>query len=90
MDVHPSSWQIALGFKSGIKVFQNLEKDLKLQFEKFGKAALAVSYADGGQLLACTNAVYIDIIDPVRMQLLMTLFGHSGLVRSLRWTPGSK
>lgn len=56
-----------MGFKSGIKIYQSLGKELKLSFEKLGKAALALAYADGGHLLVCSNAVYIDIIDPIRM-----------------------
>ncbi len=65
-------------------------KELKLSFEKLGKAAVSVAYSDGGQMLASTNAVYIDIIDPIRMQVIITLFGHKGLVKSLNWTLNSK
>ena len=90
LDVHPSSWQLAIGFKSGLKIYQCLDKELKLCFEKLGKAALNMAYSEGGNLLACTNAVYIDIIDPVRMEIIMTLYGHKGLVKEVMWTRDSK
>ena len=48
IDIHPSSWQIALGFKSGVKIYQAHGKELKLSFEKLGKASVALAYSDGG------------------------------------------
>jgi hypothetical protein len=88
--LHPSSWQIAVGFKTGTRIYQNLDSELKLSFEKFGKATIAIAYNYGGDILAASNALYIDIIDPVRLQLLYTLWGHKGVVRSLFWTEDSK
>lgn len=41
-------------------------------------------------MLACTNSVYIDIIDPIKMQIILTLFGHKGLIRTVNWTPTGK
>jgi WD40 repeat protein len=49
-----------------------------------------VAYSDGGQLLATSNASFVDIFDPLRLQLLCTLFGHKGIIRQLKWTQKSK
>ena len=66
-----------------------MDAELKLAFEKFGKATNAMRYAHGGHLLACSNATTIEVIDPVRLTLLHTLYGHKGIVRHLCWTPGN-
>ena len=90
IDLHPSGDQIAVGFKTGTRLYQRLDSELKLAFEKFGKATITICYNRGGSILAASNALYIDIIDPVRLQLLYTLWGHKGVVRSLFWTENAE
>lgn len=90
IDIHPSGDQIALGFKTGTRLYQHLDNELKLSFEKFGKATITIAYSYGGHILAANSSCYIDIIDPIRLQLLYTLWGHKGVVRSLYWTQNTK
>ncbi|CAI2387801.1 unnamed protein product [Moneuplotes crassus] len=90
INLHPSGSQIAVGFKTGTRLYQQLDNELKLSFEKFGKATITIAYSHGGHLLAANSSCYIDIIDPIRLQMLYTLWGHKGVVRSLYWTPDSK
>lgn len=45
-----------------------------------------MQYSHGGHLLAFSNAVYIEILDPIRMQYLTYLCGHSGLVKNIKWS----
>lgn len=60
MDLHPSGWIIALGFKTGylylyncrFRLYQLVASELKLCFEKLGKLVLAVSYNNGGNIIA--------------------------------------
>ncbi len=37
-------------------------------------------------MLAISNSAYIDIIDPIRLTILHTLWGHKNAIKSLIWT----
>lgn len=55
IDLHPSGDQIAVGFKTGTRLYQHLDNELKLSFEKFGKATITIAYSNGGHLLATSK-----------------------------------
>lgn len=55
IDLHPSGDQIAVGFKTGTRLYQLLDNELKLSFEKFGKATITIAYNHGGHLLATSK-----------------------------------
>lgn len=55
IDLHPSGDQIAIGFKTGTRLYQHLDNELKLSFEKFGKATITIAYSYGGHILAASK-----------------------------------
>jgi hypothetical protein len=57
IDLHPSGHQIAVGFKTGTRLYQKLDNELKLSFEKFGKATITVAYSHGGHILAASKLI---------------------------------
>jgi hypothetical protein len=60
IDLHPSGDQIAVGFKTGTRLYQHLDNELKLSFEKFGKATITIAYSNGGHLLATSKSLFFE------------------------------
>ena len=55
IDLHPSGNQISVGFKTGTRLYQLLDNELKLSFEKFGKATICIAFSKGGHILAASK-----------------------------------
>ena len=58
--LHPLSFLAALGFKEGMKLYYVLDDDLKLVYTENMKNCTAVSFSDGGHLLAA--CIYLNYI----------------------------
>ncbi|EGR28381.1 WD repeat protein [Ichthyophthirius multifiliis] len=85
ISIHPLNIQCAIGFKEGIKVFNILDDELKPSFTNNTKTCTAISYSEGGHLLAAGNLQIINIYNPYEYILLYTLNGHAVALKSIEW-----
>lgn len=83
--IHPSSTQLAVGFKETFKVFAVLEDSLLSELDIVVKSCYAVAYSAGGKYLAANNGGAVTLYSPYTLRVITTLAGHSSPVRSLTW-----
>ena len=85
--LHPSGFQLAIGFKESFKVFSVLESELEAELDTVAKSCYAVSYSPGGKYLAVNSGGSVLVLSPYTLRVMVTLVGHSSPVRSLTWCP---
>ncbi|KAL4489496.1 hypothetical protein ABPG72_002792 [Tetrahymena utriculariae] len=86
VSLHPLSFQCAVGYREGLKFFFILEDELKIAFsEQNVKYVNAVSYSEWGNLCAAANYNMINIYNPNTYESIITLNGHSGFVKRIKW-----
>lgn len=85
--MHPSGFQLSIGFKESFKVFSVLESELEVELDIVAKSCYAVSYSPGGKYLVANSGGSIVVFSPYTLRVMATLIGHSSPVRSLTWCP---
>ena len=70
MALHPLSIQCVFGFREGVKFFQILDDNIKQVYSDNIKQVLAVSYSEGGHLVAVGNQHHITLYDSNSYQVV--------------------
>jgi cilia- and flagella-associated protein 57 len=84
--LHPSGQHLLLGFSDSLKFCNLLLDEVRVVKDISIKSCRECSFANGGHLFAAANGYLIQIYDVFTCQLLVTLRGHSGAIRSIRWS----
>ena len=85
--IHPSGFQLLLGFSDKLRLFNVLIEDLR-QYQEFPvKACKQVKFSNGGHLFAAVNVSNIVIYSTYTFEKLGVLISHTALVKSICWSP---
>ncbi|CEG40053.1 WD40/YVTN repeat-like-containing domain [Plasmopara halstedii] len=82
---HPSGLHLLVGFADKLRLLNILMDDIR-SFKEFSvKACRECHFSSGGHLFAAVNGNTIQIFSLFTGELVNTLRGHNGKVRSLYW-----
>ncbi|KAG2387150.1 hypothetical protein C9374_001482 [Naegleria lovaniensis] len=81
----PTGTRILIGFRYKLSCFAILSKDLYLLHDWHVKSCKIATFCNGGQYFACVSATSILIISSLTFQVVNTLRGHSGIIKSIVW-----
>jgi WD40 repeat protein len=82
---HPSGLYILVGFGDKLRLMNLLMDDIR-PFKEFPiKACRECRFSNGGQMFAAVNGNTIQIFSTYTCEIMATLRGHNGKVRSLYW-----
>ena len=87
IDIHPTGFQLVLGYLTSFRIYFLGENSLVQAQKRSTKSSMNAKYNPGGNYLAVTDANTILIFDTIQFLVLAALNGHSGLIRSLAWSP---
>lgn len=82
--IHPTGYQIAVGFENSIKIFYLLYNSFSHAFG-ICKRCESIAYSPCGKYLAFGQNNSISIFDPYTLTALFTLQGHTGVPVHLKW-----
>lgn len=82
--IHPTGYQLAIGFENSLKVFYLLYDSLSLAFS-IAKRCEAAVYSPCGKYLAFSQNASISVYDPYTLKPLYTLLEHVGIPHYMRW-----
>ena len=71
---------LALGMREGFRIFNLICNKMIIAYESMGRTALAISYANGGHLLAVSQGSSISLIDCYTFEHVFSLSGHPSAV----------
>ena len=83
--LHPSGFQLIIGFPERVRLFSVLFQALKLLHELPLIKCHEVRYAHGGHQFACAAGVTVIIYSAISMAQLQTFTGHLLPVRCIIW-----
>lgn len=86
--LHPSGFQLVVGFPERVRLFSVLFQSLKLLHELPLVKCHDVKYAHGGHQFACAAGVTVIIYSAVSMVQLHSFTGHVLPIRCLVWGDG--
>ncbi|KAL9646644.1 hypothetical protein ABK040_010756 [Willaertia magna] len=86
VSLDPTGTRILVGFRYKLSYFVILSNDLHTICEWHIKSCRLVSFCNGGHLFAAISATSILIISSLTFQVVLTLRGHSGIIKSLVWS----
>lgn len=85
VSMDPTGTRILIGFRYKLSCFAILSKDLYLLHDWHVKSCKIATFCNGGQYFACVSATSILIISSLTFQVVHTLRGHSGIIKSIVW-----
>ncbi len=83
---HPSGLHILVGFSDKLRLMNLLMGDIRPYREFSIKACRECCFSNGGQYFAAVNSNAISIYNTYTCELIWTLRGHNGKVRSVHWS----
>ena len=83
---HPSGLYLLVGFMDKLRMMSLLMGDIRTTRELNIKACREVRFAHGGQQFAAMNNNTVHVYQTYSAELVATLRGHNGKVRSLAWS----
>ncbi|KAG0554261.1 hypothetical protein KC19_12G077500 [Ceratodon purpureus] len=86
VSVHPSGYQILVGFVDKLRLMNLLLDDIKITKEFNVKSSSECAFSTGGQYFAATHANAIHIFETYTCANIGNLRAHSGKVRGLAWS----
>ncbi|CAD8184741.1 unnamed protein product [Paramecium pentaurelia] len=81
--IHPLSYQCAIGFKDGLRFYFILDDDLKLVHNETTKVCNALTYSEGGHILAAANGNQIQLYNPLTYKMINVLPNHQTNLKDL-------
>lgn len=85
LDIHPSGFQIAVGFKEGLKIYFSTVAEIKEVNEKIGKECLSIKYSERGDFLGATSGNLILVIDPYSTEVIFQFQMHMTSAKDIYW-----
>ncbi|RLN97001.1 hypothetical protein BBJ28_00009119, partial [Nothophytophthora sp. Chile5] len=82
---HPSGLHLLVGFADKLRLLNILMDDIRAFKELPVKACRECQFSTGGHLFAAVNGNTIQVFSLLTGELVATLRGHNGKVRSLFW-----
>eukprot|EP00941_MAST-03F_sp_MAST-3F-sp1_P005113 g5113.t1 len=83
--IHPSSYHILIGFSDKLRLMNVLIDTMKASKEFPVKNCTEVRFSKGGHLFACAYNNAIQVYSTFTCELVTTLRGHNGKVKSIWW-----
>ncbi|EIE19478.1 WD40 repeat-like protein, partial [Coccomyxa subellipsoidea C-169] len=84
--LHPGGFSVLVGFPDKLRLFTILMDNLKLVKELPVKGCTECRFSNGGHLFAASSGNNIFIYTTYTCDLIGTLRGHNGKVKSLSWS----
>ncbi|KAK9915002.1 hypothetical protein WJX75_003504 [Coccomyxa subellipsoidea] len=84
--LHPGGYSVLVGFPDKLRLFTILMDNLKLMRELPVKICTDCRFSNGGHMFAAASGNNIFIYTTYTCDLIGTLRGHNGKVRSLFWS----
>lgn len=84
--LHPTGLRILIGFRYKLAMFNILADDVHLCCEWAVKGCRVCKFSTGGQIFAAVSATSILIFSAHTFEVLMTLRGHSGVVKAIEFS----
>ncbi|CAL8468481.1 g8021 [Coccomyxa elongata] len=84
--LHPGGYSMLVGFPDKLRLFTILMDDLKLTKELPVKGCTECRFSNGGHMFAAVSGNNIFIYATYNCDLIGTLRGHNGKVKSLFWS----
>eukprot|EP00747_Dinoflagellata_sp_TGD_P106608 gnl/TRDRNA2_/TRDRNA2_169896_c2_seq1.p1 gnl/TRDRNA2_/TRDRNA2_169896_c2~~gnl/TRDRNA2_/TRDRNA2_169896_c2_seq1.p1 ORF type:complete len:1270 (+),score=343.39 gnl/TRDRNA2_/TRDRNA2_169896_c2_seq1:135-3944(+) len=85
--VHPSGFQLIVGFSDKLRMMNLLMEDIQTFRDIPIKACRECRFSNGGQFFAAVNMNQIQIYKTYTAECIANLRGHNNKVKSLVWTP---
>ena len=86
VSIHPSGFQVLVGFNDSLKILNLLMDEMRLCKELPVRGCHEVKFSNSGHLFAACEGPVIKLFQTYTFELIATLKGHRGKVNSLFWT----
>jgi WD40 repeat protein len=83
---HPSGFHLIIGFSDKLRLMNLLMEDMRMYKDIPIKQCRECRFSNGGQYFAAVSANFIHVYKTYTCELIETLRGHNGKVRSVAWT----
>ncbi|ORZ39559.1 WD40-repeat-containing domain protein, partial [Catenaria anguillulae PL171] len=84
---HPSGLFLLVGFAEGVKLLKILLDDIRPFWEYGARGCRECRFSHGGQFFAMAHENIVTVRSTWSFELIITLKGHTGKVRSIAWSP---
>ena len=88
--LHPSGLYVLVGFTDRLRLCSILMGDIRCVKELSIKSCKECRFSHGGQHFAVVNSTTVQVYGTYTCELVATLRGHNGKVRSLYWRSGDR
>ena len=88
--LHPSGLYVLVGFTDRLRMCSILMGDIRCVKELSIKSCKEARFSNGGQHFAVVNSTTIQVYGSYTCELVATLRGHNGKVKSLYWRGGDR
>ncbi|GMI47566.1 hypothetical protein TrCOL_g2169 [Triparma columacea] len=88
--LHPSGLYVIVGFTDRLRLCSILMGDIRCVKELSIKSCKECRFSNGGQHFAVVNSTTVQVYGTYTCELVATLRGHNGKVRSLYWRAGDR
>eukprot|EP00391_Amoebophrya_sp_Ameob2_P005860 CAMPEP_0178992180 /NCGR_PEP_ID=MMETSP0795-20121207/5960_1 /TAXON_ID=88552 /ORGANISM="Amoebophrya sp., Strain Ameob2" /LENGTH=1181 /DNA_ID=CAMNT_0020684011 /DNA_START=596 /DNA_END=4141 /DNA_ORIENTATION=+ len=86
LSVHPTGFQMIIGFSDKLRAMNILMDDLKTYKELPVKACREVQYSHGGQFFAAANGTVLQVYHTFTCELLCSFHGSLSRLKSIKWS----
>ncbi|KAI9144944.1 WD40-repeat-containing domain protein [Paraphysoderma sedebokerense] len=86
VSIHPSGLYLIAGFTDKLRMMSILTDDLRVYRELSVRGCRECAFSSGGQFLAAAQGSVISLYSTWSFEVLATLKGHNGKIRSLYWS----
>ena len=83
-----TGFQVLVGFKDRVRLYNILSDKFKLYRETLQKSCKELKYSNGCQYWAGASAMVLVVYDSASFTQLMAFQGHMMIIRRLMWAPG--
>ena len=88
--LHPSGLYVVIGFTDKLRLCSILMDDMRVVRELNIKSCREVKFSNGGQYFAAVNNTTVHVYNTFTCELVSTMRGHNGKVRTLFWKAGDR
>jgi len=88
--LHPSGLYVVVGFTDKLRLLSILMDDMRVVRDLNIKSCREVKFSHGGQYFAAVNNTTVHVYNTFTCELVSTMRGHNGKVRTLFWKQGDR